>query len=418
VSASPPPAPSGPVTATPPAIGPTLVRLVGAKTVANTALRWLPLFLPTLEPAFSATTTQLTTVLGAGELAGLSTVASGSRLDRGRERLVLLTSMGLLTASTLIALVGTLTSFAVSFFVLVLAVSNYTVAGQTWISHRVGYARRARALGLYETSWALALLVGAPIVAVLINVFGWRGPFVALAAASAVATIVIASTLPRWVSAEPGIVIESAPHVVGEQAGAVRSPKRAPITVRAWLVMTGSAATAMAGLGVFVVSGSWLDDAFGIPTSGIGAVAVGFGAAELVSSLASAGLADRVGKLRSTIAGLLLLLVGLAVMVSADTRVVVGVIGILTFLLGFEYAFVTSLSLVSEAMPDARGTTLAVSNAVGTIARAAGAVGSGWLYSAHGITGTATMSALCAVAAIGCLVLSRRSPVRRSSRLR
>lgn len=414
---TPRPTPSSePVVDARPSIGPTLVRLVGAKTVANTALRWLPLFLPTLEPAFSATTTQLTTVLGAGELAGLSTVASGSRLDRGRERLVLLTSMALLTASTLIALIGTLTSFAVSFFVLVLAVSNHTVAGQTWISHRVGYDRRARALGLYETSWALALLVGAPIVAVLINVFGWRGPFVALAVASGLATVVIASTLPRWVTTESDVVIEPAPDVRSDarRGGNRQVRTRAAITARAWLVMVGSAATAMAGLGVFVVSGSWLDDAFGIPTSGIGAVAVGFGAAELVSSLASAGLADRVGKLRSTIAGLVLLLVGLAVMVSADARVVVGVIGILTFLLGFEYAFVTSLSLVSEAMPDARGTTLAVSNAVGTVARAAGAVGSGWLYSAHGISGTATMSALCAVAAICCLVLSRRSPVRRS----
>lgn len=382
----------------PPAIGPTLARLVGAKTVANTALRWLPLFLPTLEPAFSASTTQLTTVLGAGELAGLSTVASGPRLDRGRERLVLLTSLGLLTASTLIALVGTLTSFAVSFFVLVLAVSNYTVAGQTWISHRVPYRQRARMLGLYETSWALALLVGAPIVAVLINVFGWRGPFVVLAAASAVGTVVVASGLPRWV---PEVVIED----VGSATPAVR---RSPITPTAWLVMVGSATTAMAGLGVFVVSGSWLDDAFGVPTGGIGAVAVGFGAVELVSSLASAGLADRVGKLRSTLAGLIVLLVGLAIMVSADARLAIGVLGILTFLLGFEFAFVTSLSLVSESMPDARGTTLAVSNAVGTIARAAGAVASGWIYSVHGIAGTATLSAICAGGAIVCLLLSRR----------
>jgi len=381
-----------------PAIGPTLTRLVAAKTVANTALRWLPLFLPTLEPAFSATTTQLTTVLGAGELAGLSTVASGSRLDRGRERLVLLVSLGLLTASSLIALVGTLTSFAVAFFVLVLAVSNYTVAGQAWISHRVAYRRRARMLGLYETSWALALLLGAPIVAVLINLFGWRGPFVVLAVASTAATFLVASSLPRWV---PEVVIE-------ELDPATPVVRRATITPTAWLVMVGSATTAMAGLAVFVISGSWLDDAFGVPTGGIGVVAIAFGAVELVSSLTSAGLADRVGKLRGTVAGLVLLLAGLAIMVSADARLAVGVIGILTFLLGFEFAFVTSLSLVSESMPDARGTTLAVSNAVGTIARAAGAVASGWLYAAHGIGGTATLSAICAVVAIGCLVLSRR----------
>ena len=164
--------------------------------------------------------------------------------------------------------------------------------------------------------------------------------------------------------------------------------------------MIGSAATAMAGLSVFVVSGTWLDDAFGVSTGGIGVIAVGFGLVELAASLTSAGVADGVGKLRSTIAGLVLLLVGLGVMMLADGRLPVGLGGLLIFLLGFEFAFVTSLSLVSEAMPDARGTTLAVSNAVGTIARAGGAILSGWLFSTHGIAGTASLSAISAVAAV------------------
>jgi hypothetical protein len=158
----------------------TLARLTGAKTVTNVALRWIPPFLPTLERAFGATTTQLTTVLGVGEAAGLSTVFVGRHLDRGRERAVMIGARPR-GASAVLALAGTLTAFAISFFVLVLGVSNFTVAGQAWISHRVDYRWRARSIGLYETSWAIALLAGAPLVAVLINVFGWRGPFVAIA---------------------------------------------------------------------------------------------------------------------------------------------------------------------------------------------------------------------------------------------
>jgi predicted MFS family arabinose efflux permease len=180
------------------------------------------------------------------------------------------------------------------------------------------------------------------------------------------------------------------------------------ITTRAWLVMTGSATTAMAGLSVFVISGSWLDDAFGVSTGGIGAIAMAFGATELVSSLGSAAFADRVGKLRTTLAGLTTLLVGLAVMIGASGRLWIGVAGLIVFLLGFELAFVVSLSLVSEAMPDARGSTLAVGNAVGTVARASGAVLSGWLYGVHGITGTAGLSAAAAIVAVTCLLVSRR----------
>ena len=380
--------------------GATLARLTAAKTVTNVALRWLPPFLPTLERAFGATTTQLTTVLGVGEVAGLSTIFVGRHLDRGRERTVMIAGLGLVGASAVLALAGTVATFAVSFFVLVLGVSNLTVAGQAWISHRVDYRWRARSIGLYETSWAIALLAGAPIVAILINVFGWRGPFVAIAIACALGALLVARTLPPQQVA--------APEPVDTSAGDVAPPT--PITIRAWLVMVGSATIAMAGLSVFVVSGSWLDGSFGVSTGGIGAVAMLFGATELVSSLGSAAFADRIGKLRTTIGGIAMLLGGLGVMVSAGDRLWMGIVGLVVFLFGFELAFVVSLSLVSESMPDARGTTLAVSNAVGTVARASGAVLSGWLYGIHGIGGTATLSGSAALVALGSLLVSRRLP--------
>jgi predicted MFS family arabinose efflux permease len=388
--------------------GGTLARLTVAKTVTNVALRWIPPFLPTLERAFGATTTQLTTVLGVGEAAGLSTVFVGRHLDRGRERAVMIGALGLVGASAVLALTGTLAAFAISFFILVLGVSNLTVAGQAWISHRVDYRRRARSLGLYETSWAIALLAGAPIVAVLINQFGWRGPFVAIAIACLLAAVLVAVTLPAHVRAPRIDPVDLDAHASGTR------PPPVTITLRAWLVMIGSATTAMAGLAVFVISGSWLDDAFGVSTGGIGAVAMLFGATELVASLGSAAFADRLGKLRTTLGGIVALLAGLAVMISADDRLWVGIVGIVVFLLGFELAFVVSLSLVSESMPDARGSTLGVGNAVGTVARASGAVASGWLYGVYGIAGTAGLSATAAVVAGLSLLVSRRLAPARS----
>jgi hypothetical protein len=45
---------------------------------------------------------------------------------------------------------------------------------------------------------------------------------------------------------------------------------------------------------------------------------------------------------------------------------------------------------------------------VGTVARASGAVLSGWLYGIHGISGTAALSAAAAAVAVCSLMLSRR----------
>ncbi len=395
----------------------TLATITGAKAVANTALRWIPPFLPTLEGAFGVSTTQLTTVLGVGEFAGLSTLAVGDHLDRGRERLVMVASLGLVSISSIIALGGTLATFAVAFVVLVLGVSNYTVAGHTWISHRVAYRWRARSFGFFEMSWALALLLGAPIVAALINQFGWRGPFVALAVAAAVASLVVAWKLPNdgprpRAGRHPSPAATSGPDVGPEEHpdGALSDlHRRPPLTATAWLVVSGSALMALAGISVFVISGSWLDDAFGVSTGGIGLVAMGLGAVELLASSTIAAFADRIGKVRSTVAGLLTLGIGLVIIVSAGDATVVGVVGLLVFLLGFEYGFVTSLSLTSEAMPDARGATLAISNAVGTLARGGGTILSGVLYGAFGIGGTAALSGCAATASLSCYLISRRT---------
>jgi len=166
---------------------------------------------------------------------------------------------------------------------------------------------------------------------------------------------------------------------------------------------------ATAGLSVFAISGSWLDDAFGVSTGGLGAVAMGFGAIELIASGGSAGFADRFGKQRSTFVGIALMVVGLATMAVAGATLWIGVVGILTFLCGFEFAFVTSLSLVSEAMPAARGTTIAMSNGVGTVARGTGTIASGWLFGAYGVAGTLALSATATAVAAAAFVFSRRT---------
>jgi len=371
----------------------TLARLTATKAVANTALRWIPPFLPTLERAFGATTTQLTTAIGVGEFAGLSTLITGRHLDRRHERAVMVAGLGAISLSALIALGGTITTFAIAFFVLVTGVANFTVAGHAWISHRVDYRWRARAIGLFETSWAIALLVGAPLIAILITKFGWRGPFVAIAVGAVTAAVVVATTIP--------------PRMPGDHQAPSGENVASGTPARAWLVIVGTSLMALAGISVFVISGTWLNDQFGVSTAGLGVVAMIFGGAELVASTGTAAFADRVGKLASAVSGLLMLGVGLIVMLSAGDAVVLGVFGLLLFLLGFEYGFVTSLAIVSEAVPHARGKTIAMTSAVGTFARGGGTIMSGILYGIHGVAGTAALSGLAATGSLACFLLSR-----------
>ncbi len=370
-----------------------LARLTAGKSVVCTALRWIPFFLPTLAIAFASSTAELTTILGIGEMAALVTLLAGRHLDAGLERKIMTGALGLVALSSLLALVGTITSFAAAFLMLVIGVSLYTVGGHTYLSRRVAFDRRGRAIGLFETSWASALLVGAPLIALLINAVGWRGPFLALALLSFLMAIVVART----------------PDTATLSADATAPVVKQTLTSATWRVIFASAATGVAGLTTIVIAGTWLDDRLGVSTGGVGLAAMAFGAAELSSSIASAASSDRLGKVRSTRAMLFLLLTGLAIMTQAGTSLAIGVLGLICFFLGFEYSIVTSFGIISEAMPQARGRALAAGNAVGTMTRGASTIASGRLYDEFGINGPIALSAIGAVVAITLLTGHQRS---------
>lgn len=369
-----------------------LVQLTAAKAVLNTALRWAPLFLPTLAGAFGTTAGKLTTVLGLGETAGLSTLLIGRQLDSGRERTIMVAALGLAAVSSLGALTGNFWVFAASYVALVIGASAFTVSGHAFLSRRVPFERRARTIGVFETSWALALLVGAPSIALLINVFGWRAPFLVLAALLAIMALVVG------LGRDDSVPLDDA------NAPLVRQP----LTTDAWILIGASAAIAMTGLTTIVIAGTWLDEALGVSTGGIGLVAMAFGAAEITASSSSAAFADRAGPIHSTRVALILAIVGLLVMTQAGSSLLIGALGLLLFFLGFEFSIVTSFSIVSEAMPQARGRALAANSAVGTAARGIGIVMSGLLYQAYGINGPIAISVSAAVVGLALLSIGLR----------
>lgn len=375
-----------------------LARLTAGKSIANTALRWIPFFLPTLAVAFSSSTTELTTILGVGEMAALTTLLAGRHLDAGHEKAVMTGALGLVAASSVVALIGSIVAFAVAFVVLIVGVSLYTVGGHTYLSRRVSFDRRGRAIGLFETSWASALLIGAPLIALLINAVGWRGPFIALAALAALAAVIVTRT------PDTATVNEAARSPVTKQ----------PLTSAAWRVIAASASIGVAGLSIIVIAGTWLDERHGVSTGGIGLVAMAFGAAELASSVSSAAFSDQAGKVRSTRALLVVLLFGLFVIALSGASLLIGVVGLLCFFVGFEYAIVTSFGIVSESMPEAQGRALAAGNAVGTAARGGAAVASGLLYAQFGIAGPMTLAAVASLVSLVLLTAHQRSDAGRA----
>ena len=372
-----------------------LAKLTVGKGTANTAIRWLPLFLPTLAIAFDSTTAVLALLFGLAEAAGLSTLLTGSLMDAGRERLVIIVALLSLVVASALALTGSIWLLGAAMIIIGAASGNITVAGHAWISARASFNRRARFIGIYEFSWASALLIGVPIIALLINWFGWRAPFIAIAVLAVLAALGVATVNDGERSNEP----------------TPRKGDKTPITTDAWLVIGAAASIAFTGLSLAVVTGTWLDETLGVSTGGVGLVAILFGIAELIGSMSSSAFADRLGKRRSMQCSIGFVLVGLAVVAFAGSSLLIGATGLLIFFLGFEYAIVTSFSLVSEAMPESRGRALGVGNATSTVLRGIGVAVSGLLFERSGIHASVLLAVGGAIAALVFLaVIAPRRP--------
>ena len=143
-------------------------------------------------------------------------------------------------------------------------VANYTVAGHTWISHRVAYRWRARSIGIFEISWALALLRRRPDrrrahqpVRLARSVRRARHRFADRRLRRRLRAPVDAARDPPRTSHSPRGTGDDL-HPDGALSD-LHAPAAADRST-AWLVVSGSALIALAGISVFVISGSWLDD--------------------------------------------------------------------------------------------------------------------------------------------------------------
>jgi MFS transporter, DHA1 family, inner membrane transport protein len=347
-----------------------LVVLTLGKFLLNCGLRLPYVFLPDVSRGLKLSTAETGRLLGLGELVGLSSGLIGKDLDHGRHRrwsIIGLVAAGL--GAIVLAIFGVKWALLAGFAGISFGVSVYTTAGHSFLGDQIPVERRGRAIGLYETSWAVALLIGAPICALLIRTSSWVTPF-------AVIGIVVLACVPivrmRMDARTDMRNLEKVAHSAGE-GDAISWVAVASAVTCSILLTFGSVAT-------FSSFSPWLEDRHGLRTGGLGAVAFGLGAMELLGSGGTAAFADRIGQRRSVAIGAAIMAVGSAILITGGaTNKVTAVVGVLVLFGGFEFGYVSLLSVVSEVGGRKRGMVVAVDHSLVTITRAVGAGFGPWL---------------------------------------
>ncbi len=367
-----------------------LIGQVGVATVCrflfNTARRFPYPFAPALSRGLGMPLIAITSLIAVNQATGILSPIFGLLSDRWGYRLMMLVSLGLLTAGLL---AGGIFPFyliiMLALFLAGLAKNIFDPALQAYLGKIVPYHRRGLVIGITEFGWAGSSLVGVPVVGVLIAQVSWQSPFLILGSLSLLAAVAIAILIPA----------EGRQPVT---AGAALNFREAWRLVRSSQAALGLLAYSfLIGLGndnFFVVYGVWLEEAFALGVVALGLATSVIGAAELVGEGLTASIADRLGLKRAVMAGLALSTLSYLLLPLLGQTLPLTLSGLFIVFALFEFAVVTTNSLATEVLPAARATMMSSMLAAIGIGRVIGALIGGPIWLAGGLV------AICFVSAV------------------
>jgi MFS transporter, DHA1 family, inner membrane transport protein len=369
-----------------------VVLLTVARLVANGTLRYTAPFLPAIGRGLGVPLTSLGVAVTAGELAGLTAPFTGRRVDRTSPRVAMTVALAVVALGALAAgLSPGVGALAAALFLVAAGKVAYDVTLSTWIADRVPFDRRGTVVGITELSWAGGMLLAVPLLGLVVAVSSWRWGYGVAAAAMASTAIAVfrrvhvaAPVLPRRTQEAPAVV-----------------PRLSPA---AWRVIAGLGCLMGASTAAFVTFGSWLEDVHGFGALGLGGVALLLGLGELASSASTIRFTDRLGKARSVRLGAGMMVPAALVVVAFGSTLALGLGGLLVFIVGFEFAIVSLLPLISELRPSARAATIGLALAVGTLGRGMVAIPATWLYDRHGMGASMALGSVLALLVMASLI--------------
>jgi predicted MFS family arabinose efflux permease len=230
-------------------------------------------------------------------------------------------------------------------------------------------------MGIVELSWSSAWLIGVPAAGILIEQWGWRAPWFALAGLGLAGIWLTHTQLPP--ARAPSVRAEANPMSASILATWGLLLRRRTV----WMLLLASLLLTLSNEIPFIVYGAWLEASFGLGLSTLGLASTVIGLAEAGAELGTTVLTDRWGKRRSVVTGLLAL-VGSLILLPwlSELGLLAAMIGMVLMVVTFEFAIVSLLPLATEIAPEARASLLSLNITAMSLGRILGALAGGWLW--------------------------------------
>lgn len=370
------------------------------RAVFNTLHRMVYPYLPVFGRGLGVSLETMARVITLRSVIGAVGPLLGAAADQFSRKLSMLAALGLFIAGGFLVMIfPTLPGFVLGLLLTMMGKYLFDPAMQAYLGDRIPYQRRGRALAITEIGWSLAFIAGVPLAGYLIGRFGWQAPFPVFAGLGLAAFLALLGLLPG--ESSPSAPVENrAAAILSRLVEVVRYPP--------------ALAGLMIGVGISLsnevvnlVFGVWMEGSFGLQIAGLGATAAVIGISEMGAEGLVGVFVDRLGKVRAVGLGLFANSVAALLLPLLGQSMGGALAGLFFFYFSFEFTLVSSIPLMTEIMPGARATLMAVNVSGISLGRAVGALLATPLYT-WGIIGNAGATAAINLLVIAVLVYLRR----------
>ena len=362
-----------------------IVVVVICRLVLNTARRFAYPFAPVLSRELGVPLTSITSLIAVNWATSLLGIFFGPLADRFGYRKMMVLGLVMLAvgmfAGGLFPLYGVI---LIALFLAGLGKVVFDPAVQAYVSERVPYSRRATAIGFLEISWAGCTLLGIPLIALLIDKFGWRSPFFAMGAIGFAGIIVLITLFP----ADEQSISKPRRSLSVKKALPIIVQDKASLGMLAYIFFFSAAID-----NLFVVYGAWLENAFSVSVVALGMATGVIGVAELVGEILVATISDRLGLKRVVMIGVTICIFTYGLLPFAGQSLLPALAGLFIHFLIFEFTIISSVALCTELQPEMRATVIAGFFAAAGLGRILGALMGGPIWLSGGIVVTGLVSA-------------------------
>ena len=331
------------------------------RIVISTSFRMVYPFLPVFARGLGVEPTSLAYAISIRSFLGVLGPFLATIADTHDRKTGILLGLGLFTlGSGMVGVWPVFWSFIIGTSLVLLGNVVFIPSINAYLSDYISYEKRGRVMAFLELNWALAFILGIPIVRFLIESYDWVAPFIIFSGVGLLFFVIFALILPK------NHIPKSVDNSIWKNLGRLIHTWPAVAGMLVGILATSSNET------VNLIFGLWIERQFGLNFAALTAASVVIGISELGGEVFTGLFLDIIGK-RKTI-WIFLGANSLAALLLPLTGNVLGwaMAGLGFFYISFEIILVSTLTLMSEVMPNSRATMMAATVAGFSLGRMLG----------------------------------------------